>query len=367
MRKNTGKKIICSLTALAASAAFSAVVPAAGVPAFAASAEISGTDGTGRIENGTNTGGRDVVTDAIGGLKLTPSDVTENADGSYNVDSLTAKLRETLQDCNVMMQDIAYINGEIQLVEPDDDTYYDDAANRVVWGHDTFELLITDERVSVEDSYLGCYVQQNYLTAADAAPLAKDVIEDYFLDHQDALNEDFVPVANKALEEAGLYDFIQAFAVVRAGDIAVYALTNADGSDPTMIQIELPTQANMANALARAAGRIAARVDGPVEQPDGNFFDPDYYAQNNADVVAVYGLDPSVLYQHYLKYGMKEGRLPYASDAATFYFLDGTVFDAAYYAQTYPAVAAQVGSAPCSLLLHYIRQGRAAGLRPCAQ
>ena len=325
MKRNTGKNIIRRLTALAVCAAAAAGIPAAGVSVLAAGAEISGTNGTGKIEDGASTKGRNIVTDAIGGLKLTPSDVTENADGSYNVDLLTVKLKKTLQNCNVMMQDIAYINGEIHQVEPDEDTYYDDASNKVVWGHDTFELLISDDRVSVENSYLGCYVQQNDLTAADAAPLARDVIEDYFLDHPDALSDDFVPAANKSLKEAGLYDFIQAFAAVRSGDIAVYALTNTDGSAPSMIQAELPTQANMSRALAREAGRIAARVDGPVEQPDGNFFDPDYYAKNNADVVAVYGLDPSALYQHYLKYGAKEGRAPYAPDAATFYFLDGTV------------------------------------------
>ncbi len=54
----------------------------------------------------------------------------------------------------------------------------------------------------------------------------------------------------------------------------------------------------------------------PVTMPDGQVFDPDYYAQNNPDVVAVLGTDPAVLYQHYLLYGKAEGRKPYA-DATT--------------------------------------------------
>lgn len=49
----------------------------------------------------------------------------------------------------------------------------------------------------------------------------------------------------------------------------------------------------------------------PQTMSDGQLFDPDYYAAANADVVAVFGSDPQTLYQHYLKYGKAEGRLPY--------------------------------------------------------
>lgn len=51
----------------------------------------------------------------------------------------------------------------------------------------------------------------------------------------------------------------------------------------------------------------------PKTMSDGTVFDADYYAKNNPDVVAVYGTDESALYQHYIDYGKKEGRLTYAS------------------------------------------------------
>lgn len=50
----------------------------------------------------------------------------------------------------------------------------------------------------------------------------------------------------------------------------------------------------------------------PKTMSDGTVFDADYYAKNNPDVVAVYGTDESALYQHYIDYGKKEGRLTYA-------------------------------------------------------
>ncbi|MCR4991045.1 MAG: SGNH/GDSL hydrolase family protein [Lachnospiraceae bacterium] len=51
----------------------------------------------------------------------------------------------------------------------------------------------------------------------------------------------------------------------------------------------------------------------PVVMPDGSFFDAEYYAANNPDVVAAYGSDNAdFMYEHYITYGKKEGRLPYA-------------------------------------------------------
>jgi len=45
---------------------------------------------------------------------------------------------------------------------------------------------------------------------------------------------------------------------------------------------------------------------------DGQYFDPEFYAANNPDVVNAFGLDVNALYKHYVQYGKKEGRLPYA-------------------------------------------------------
>ena len=51
-------------------------------------------------------------------------------------------------------------------------------------------------------------------------------------------------------------------------------------------------------------------------------FDPDYYACTYEDVVRVLGTDPKVLYEHYLEYGISEGRLPYLG-AEPGAFVDG--------------------------------------------
>ena len=49
----------------------------------------------------------------------------------------------------------------------------------------------------------------------------------------------------------------------------------------------------------------------PEVMPDGSIFDAEYYAQNNPDVVAAFGTDPGLLYQHYRLCGKNELRLPY--------------------------------------------------------
>ena len=53
----------------------------------------------------------------------------------------------------------------------------------------------------------------------------------------------------------------------------------------------------------------------PETMPDGTVFDAEYYAQTYPDVVNLLGTDKEILYNHYVTNGMQEGRLPYASDA----------------------------------------------------
>ena len=50
----------------------------------------------------------------------------------------------------------------------------------------------------------------------------------------------------------------------------------------------------------------------PKTMPDGNVFDAEFYANTYPDVKAAFGTDETALYNHYLMFGMKEGRLPYA-------------------------------------------------------
>ena len=45
--------------------------------------------------------------------------------------------------------------------------------------------------------------------------------------------------------------------------------------------------------------------------PDGQKFDPVYYAEQNEDVVKAVGKTEEALYKHYVDYGKAEGRLPY--------------------------------------------------------
>ena len=50
----------------------------------------------------------------------------------------------------------------------------------------------------------------------------------------------------------------------------------------------------------------------PEVMPDGGVFDAEYYAQNNPDVAAAFGMDKELLYSHYVNCGKAEGRLAVA-------------------------------------------------------
>ena len=45
--------------------------------------------------------------------------------------------------------------------------------------------------------------------------------------------------------------------------------------------------------------------------PDGGLFDPSFYAATYPDVYAAFGMNETLLYQHYKLCGIKENRLPY--------------------------------------------------------
>ena len=55
----------------------------------------------------------------------------------------------------------------------------------------------------------------------------------------------------------------------------------------------------------------------PEVMPDGELFDAEFYAATYPDVAAVFGTDPAMLYWHYVVAGKAEGRLPYAAAQAT--------------------------------------------------
>lgn len=119
-------------------------------------------------------------------------------------------------------------------------------------------------------------------------------------------------------------------------------------------------------------------------------FDASYYAAVYPDVTAALGTNPQTLLEHYLNYGIKEGRLPYAGaapgaavnalaannttpdTAASGLTANSTTpdaaanghapdFDPVFYAAAYPDVAAACGTDPQALLNHYLKYGKKEG------
>lgn len=51
----------------------------------------------------------------------------------------------------------------------------------------------------------------------------------------------------------------------------------------------------------------------PKDMGNSDIFDAEFYAATYPDIVAVIGNDEAALYNHYVQYGKAEGRLPYAN------------------------------------------------------
>ena len=60
-----------------------------------------------------------------------------------------------------------------------------------------------------------------------------------------------------------------------------------------------------------AAAALSTVLSLPVNA--ASKFDPNYYAVLYPDVVALLGADPQVLFNHYIAFGMQEGRQPVLS------------------------------------------------------
>lgn len=93
----------------------------------------------------------------------------------------------------------------------------------------------------------------------------------------------------------------------------------------------------------------------PKKMADGTIFDAEYYANTYPDVKAAFGTNETLLYQHYKNYGRAEGRK--ACEIA---------FDPVYYANTYPDVKAAFGDNADLLYQHYIQYGIAEGRKGTA-
>ena len=98
----------------------------------------------------------------------------------------------------------------------------------------------------------------------------------------------------------------------------------------------------------------------PKTMPDGTVFDAEFYAASYPDVVAAFGNNADVMYVHYVLFGKAEGRLAVAPGTAVPTASAGS-FDAAYYATRYPDVANCLGYDPNLLKLHYDLYGKNEG------
>jgi hypothetical protein len=107
--------------------------------------------------------------------------------------------------------------------------------------------------------------------------------------------------------------------------------------------------ATMVATMAFSIAEGAKIVTGPAraDQEDAGSFDPVYYAALYPDVAAAVGMNPEALYNHYVNFGQKEGRIPYegATGGAS---VDGTADTAADTATvTTPVQAtADIGNGP---------------------
>ena len=83
-------------------------------------------------------------------------------------------------------------------------------------------------------------------------------------------------------------------------------------------------KAMMCMVAALCLGSTMTAYAAPEVMPDGTVFDAEYYAQTYPDVVAALGTGTDALYQHYVIFGQLEGRLAY--DGAVPFLVDETDF-----------------------------------------
>ena len=123
-----------------------------------------------------------------------------------------------------------------------------------------------------------------------------------------------------------------------------------------------------ASVMALALSIPALKADAaPVTMADGTVFDAEFYASSYPDVVAVFGTNPDLLYMHYALCGKAEGRLAVSPSYVPTTTNTGSFdFDVVYYAGRYPDVATILGYDPALLKLHYDLYGKAEGRFPNA-
>lgn len=99
-------------------------------------------------------------------------------------------------------------------------------------------------------------------------------------------------------------------------------------------------------------GMIMMICMAPMNVMAAEKFDPAFYAATYADVVNALGTDANVLYNHYITYGQKEGRLPYAG-ATGGVAVDGIADTTVTAVATAPTTTTANGLVPIDQLANY--------------
>ncbi len=102
----------------------------------------------------------------------------------------------------------------------------------------------------------------------------------------------------------------------------------------------------------------------PLNMPNGTIFDPIYYADTYGDLKAAFGYNEKDLWSHYVTYGRAEGRACTGSEetvGSVKVMKDKTLFDPTFYAAAYPDVVAVFGTNENMLYNHYKKYGKKEG------
>ena len=151
--------------------------------------------------------------------------------------------------------------------------------------------------------------------------------------------------------------------------ITVEVYSNGKLVAPSNMEEEVPATETPVVTETPATTETPAAETTPIaglkKMEDGGLFDAAYYAATYPDVAAAVGNDEAALYNHYVNYGVNEGRTPYAVGPKV--MEDGNLFDAVYYATTYPDVVAALGADEVALYNHYVNYGINEGRLPYAK
>ena len=112
----------------------------------------------------------------------------------------------------------------------------------------------------------------------------------------------------------------------------------------------------LAMTIAFGAAPVRVQAADPIPKES---FDHIYYANANPDVKAAFGTNRDALYKHYLEYGIREGRAAkrISRSRLSIFGKNGEGFHAERYAKEYPDLKAAFGNNKAALWNHYVNYG----------